>query len=100
MATMAPQAGRTGPQQDFKLATSTQVVSKGPLASDLWQEPAALSRLKGSGPSLTRALGFGFRTGLTKVIEWMISHQYCLRTAPEILILKNDLNIYIIYIYI
>ncbi len=63
-----PPAGRAGPQQDSKSATSTQVVSKGPRASDLRQGPAALSRLKGSGPSLTWAPGFGFRAGLAETI--------------------------------
>ncbi len=34
-----PLAGRAGPQQDSELATSIQVVSKGPRASDLRQGP-------------------------------------------------------------
>ena len=52
-----------------ELAATIQVVSKGPRASDLRQAPAAPSWLKGSGPSLTWAPGFGFRAGLAEMIE-------------------------------
>ena len=62
-------AGRAGPQGFSELAASIQVVSKGPRASDLRQAPAAPSWLKGSGPSLTWAPGFGFRAGLAEMIE-------------------------------
>jgi hypothetical protein len=43
---------------DFKLATLTQVISQGQRVSDLSQEPAAPSWLKGGGRSVTWVPGF------------------------------------------